>query len=233
MPTLLLVRHGRSTANTAGVLAGRAPGVTLDESGTAQAAALPGRLAALPLSVVVHSPLERCQATVGPLLAARPDVAAYPEERVTECDYGQWTGGALSDLGAEPLMRTVQSYPSGATFPGGESLRAMRDRAVAAVHEWDARVRAEHGPEAVWLMCSHGDVIKAVTADALGLHLDLFQRLHVSPGSVTVIRYTAERPFLLRLGDTGTLDSVAPPPSNTAADAASEEEGRATVGGGA
>jgi probable phosphomutase (TIGR03848 family) len=229
MPTLILVRHGRSTANTAGVLAGWTPGVALDERGTAQAAALPGRLAALPLAAAVTSPLQRCQETLAPLLAARRQLPLHKDERIGECHYGDWSGRKLAELADEPLMRVVQQHPSAAAFPGGESMRAMQARAVDAVRDWNARIEEEHGADAVYLMCSHGDVIKAIVADALGLHLDLFQRISVEPCSVTAIRYTQLRPFVVRLGDTGDFGSLAPREE-------SESEGRAgdaAVGGGA
>ncbi|EFL27358.1 phosphoglycerate mutase [Streptomyces himastatinicus ATCC 53653] len=181
MPTLILVRHGRSTANTAGVLAGWTPGVALDERGTAQAAELPGRLARLPLAAVVTSPLQRCQETLAPLLAARPDLPTHTEERIGECHYGDWSGRKLAELADEPLMNIVQQHPSAAAFPGGESMRAMQARAVDAVRDWNARIEGEHGADTTYLMCSHGDIIKAIVADALGLHLDLFQRISVEP----------------------------------------------------
>ncbi|WP_330238143.1 histidine phosphatase family protein [Streptomyces sp. NBC_00525] len=227
MPTLILVRHGRSTANTDGVLAGRTPGIALDERGRAQAAALPGRLAALPLAAVVSSPLQRCRETLEPLLAARPDLPRHVEERISECDYGDWSGRKLAELTDDPLMTVVQQHPSAATFPGGESMRAMQARAVEAVREWNARFEAEHGENALYVMCSHGDIIKSLVADALGLHLDLFQRVHADPCSVTAIRYTRLRPYLLRLGDTGDLAGLAPrePDAGAGQDAA--------VGGGA
>ncbi|MFD6437709.1 histidine phosphatase family protein [Streptomyces venezuelae] len=225
MPTLILVRHGRSTANTAGLLAGWTPGVALDERGSAQASALPGRLSALPLSEVVTSPLQRCRETVAPLLAARPGLQAHTEDRIGECDYGDWSGRKLAELTDEPLMEVVQRHPSAAAFPGGESMRAMQTRAAEAVREWNARVEREHGEDAVYLMCSHGDIIKSLVAEALGLHLDLFQRISVEPCSVTAIRYTRLRPFLVRLGDTGDFASLAPREEPSGDDA--------TVGGGA
>lgn len=225
MPTLLLVRHGRSTANTEGLLAGRTPGVALDDRGAAQAAALPARLAELPLSEVVVSPLQRCQETVRPLLDARPGLTAHTDDRIGECDYGDWTGRKLAELKDEPLMEVVQAHPSAAAFPGGESMSAMQSRAAEAVREWNARVEREHGADAVYLMCSHGDIIKSLVADALGLHLDLFQRISVEPCSITAIRYTRLRPFLVRLGDTGDFASLAPREEPPAGDA--------PVGGGA
>jgi probable phosphomutase (TIGR03848 family) len=219
MPTLILVRHGRSTANTEGLLAGWTPGVALDERGAAQAAALPGRLAGLPISEVVSSPLQRCQETVRPLHEARPGLTVHTDERIGECHYGDWTGRKLAELVDEPMMEVVQTHPAAVQFPGGESMRAMQTRAAEAVREWNARVERDHGPDAVFLMCSHGDIIKSLVADALGLHLDLFQRITVEPCSITAIRYTRLRPFLLRLGDTGDLASLVPreqPPADDA-----------------
>ncbi|MBW1602173.1 MSMEG_4193 family putative phosphomutase [Streptomyces sp. JJ66] len=236
MPTLLLVRHGRSTANTSGLLAGRTPGVALDDQGEAQAAALTARLADLPLALAVHSPLLRCRQTLQPLADARPDLPLYEDERIAECAYGDWTNRKLSELAGEPLMAAVQQHPSSVTFPGGETMRGMQQRAVDAVRDWNERVTAEHGADAVYLMCSHGDIIKSVVADALGLHLDLFQRVSVEPGSVTAIRYTPLRPFLVRLGDTGSLAALAPREPEGEAGGTAPAPGSdsdAAVGGGA
>ncbi len=173
---------------SSGVLAGWSPGVGLDDTGRAQATALAARLAALPLAAVVCCPLQRCQETVDPLLDTRPELPLHTDDRVGECHYGDWTGRKLSELAEEPLWATVQRHPSAAVFPGpeGESLRAMQARAVDAVRDWDQRIEAEHGPDALYLVCSHGDIIKALAADALGMHLDLFQRISADPCSVTV-----------------------------------------------
>lgn len=111
MPTLILVRHGRSTANTAGLLAGWTPGVALDERGAAQAAALPGRLAELPIAEVVSSPLQRCQETIQPLLDARPELRVHSDDRIGEAHYGDWSGRKLAELSGEPLMEVVQAHP--------------------------------------------------------------------------------------------------------------------------
>ncbi|MGW7574748.1 histidine phosphatase family protein [Streptomyces sp. NPDC054765] len=229
MPTLILVRHGRSTANTAGVLAGRAPGVALDERGAAQSAALPARLSRVPLTAVVSSPLQRCRETLQPLLDARPWLTLHTEDRISECDYGDWSGRKLAELNDEPLMQVVQQHPSAAAFPGGESMRAMQARAVDAVRDWNARIEEAHGPEAAYVMCSHGDIIKSLVADALGMHLDLFQRISVEPCSVTAIRYTRLRPYLVRLGDTGDFGSLVPREDGGGAGTGRD----AAVGGGA
>ncbi|MBB4894973.1 putative phosphomutase (TIGR03848 family) [Streptomyces olivoverticillatus] len=228
MPTLILVRHGRSTANTGGVLAGWTPGVALDERGRAQAAALPARLAELPLAAAVTSPLQRCRETLAPLLAARPELPLHTDERIGECRYGDWSGRKLAELADEPLWELVQRHPSSAVFPGGESVRAMQARAVDAVREWNERIAHLHGEDALYLMCTHGDLIKSIVADALGLHLDQFQRITADPCSVTAVRYTRLRPYLLRLGDTGDLAGLAP-----RGDAPADGAQDAAVGGGA
>ncbi|ONI63993.1 histidine phosphatase [Leifsonia sp. ALI-44-B] len=195
MATVLLVRHGRTTANAAGILAGRAAGVGLDQIGRDQAALTGERLAAVPLVAVVASPLERCQQTAEYILdhqAGTPHTSVDLD--LTECDYGQWQGRTLSELATEDLWSVVQSQPSAVIFPGGESMAAMQARSVAAIRRHDAAVEAEHGPEAVWAAVSHGDIIKSILADALGMHLDLFQRINVWPASVSIVRYGAGRP---------------------------------------
>jgi probable phosphomutase (TIGR03848 family) len=216
MPTVILVRHGRSSANTSGVLAGRTPGVKLDEVGREQAEAVAGRLAGLPLAALVTSPLERCRQTAAAIARGHDGLRARSDQRLTECGYGEWTGRKLSALAKDPLWRVVQQHPSGVTFPGGESMRDMQQRSVAAVRDHDARVGAEHGPDALWVAVTHGDVIKAIVADALALHLDQFQRIVVDTGSVTVIVYTPVRPFVVRQNDLGSeLGSLVPPAKKT------------------
>ncbi|MFS3129138.1 histidine phosphatase family protein [Nocardioides sp. Bht2] len=227
MATVILLRHGRSTANTGGVLAGRSPGVHLDEVGAAQADSAAERLAALRLSAVVSSPMERCQQTAAPVLAGR-ELPLRIEEGLTECDYGTWTGRPIKELVKEPLWGTVQQHPAAVTFPEGESMPALAARAVATVRRIDAELEAADGASAVWVAVSHGDVIKALLADALGMHLDLFQRLHVDPASISVIRYTAHRPFVLASNTAaGELSWLAP--KEASADAPATD---AVVGGG-
>ncbi|MEU8146563.1 MSMEG_4193 family putative phosphomutase [Nonomuraea sp. NPDC048901] len=199
MTTLLLARHGL-TALTGPVLAGRTPGVHLSEAGRAQAAALAGRIAGVRLDAIVSSPLERCQETAQAVAEGR-GMAVQTDERFVECGYGAWTGRPLKELAKEPLWQVVQAHPSAVTFPEGEALTEMQHRAVAAVREWNQRL----GEKGVYLACSHGDVIKAIVADALGLHLDQFQRITADPGALTVIRYAPLRPFVLRLNDMGEL----------------------------
>jgi probable phosphomutase (TIGR03848 family) len=229
MSTLLLLRHGL-TALTGPVLAGRTPGLHLDERGQAQAAATAARIAALPLAAVVTSPLERCTDTAQVVRAAQQEAGRDPawdvDERLIECGYGDWTGRQIKDLAKDPMWKVVQSQPSAARFPGGESLIEVSARAVAAVRDWDVRL----GPDAVWVACSHGDVIKAVLADALGLHLDQFQRIVVDPCSVSVVRYTDTRPYVLRVNDVGGELGVFAPPAKKGRRRKTSD---ATVGGGA
>ena len=232
MATVILVRHGRTTANSAGVLAGRTPGVRLDDTGTAQAARTAERLAAVPLVAVVTSPLERCRQTARAIVKAQERAPTKLTERgITECDYGAWQGRSLRDLAKEPLWKTVQTQPSAATFPEGESMATMQTRAVSAVRRLDALFEAEHGPAAVWVAVSHGDIIKSVLADALGMHLDLFQRIQVDPASVSIVRYTGARPYVLATNThAGDLSWLRPPPKKSRRRAKPAD---AEVGGGA
>jgi probable phosphomutase (TIGR03848 family) len=216
--TVILLRHGRSTSNTAGVLAGRSEGVDLDDKGREQAAGLIDRIGELPIRAVVSSPMLRCRRTVEPLAEA---LCLEPliDDRLSEVDYGEWTGRKIGELAKEPLWSVVQAHPSAAVFPGGEGLAQVQARAVAAVREHDRRLAlefGEHGGDVLWLACTHGDVIKSVIADAYGIHLDGFQRVTADPASVSVVRYTPLRPFVLHVNHTGARLSAAlraaPPP---------------------
>lgn len=214
MATLILMRHGRTTANASGTLAGRTPGVHLDDLGRQQAERAGARLAEIPLAELVSSPLERCRETAravaGAQSAGRPRI--HTDKGLNECDYGEWQGRALKDLAKLALWKTVQAQPSAVTFPGGESMPQMQARAVDAVRRRDAAVTSTHGAGAVWVAVSHGDVIKSLLADALGMHLDLFQRIQVDPASISVIRYTEQRPYVLASNThEGALGWLAPP----------------------
>jgi probable phosphomutase (TIGR03848 family) len=232
MATVILVRHGRTTANASGMLAGRTPGVLLDETGEGQARRTAERLAVVPLVAAVTSPLERCRQTAKAILAEQPKGLRLATDRgLTECDYGEWQGRPLKELAKEKLWSTVQTQPSAVTFPGGEAMTTMQSRAVSAVRRRDALIEAEHGPGAVWVAVSHGDLVKSILADALGMHLDLFQRLHVDPASVSIIRYTATRPYVLATNThSGDLSWLVPPAKKTGRRRSSTD---AVVGGGA
>jgi len=224
--TVVLVRHGL-TRLTGPVLAGWTPDLHLDERGAAQAAAVAERLRPLPLDAVVSSPLDRCLDTAAAVLHGR-DQELVVDDRLGECRYGDWTGRPLKELAKDPLWKVVQAHPSAVVFPGpeGEALRDTQARAVNAVRDWNARL----GPDATWLACSHGDVIKAIVADAMGLHLDSFQRIAIDPCSVTVLRYTELRPFVVRVNDTGGGVADLLPPKRKGRRRRSSD---AVVGGGA
>ena len=207
MATVILVRHGRTTANATGLLAGRAAGVNLDDIGREQATLTGDRLAAVSLVGVVSSPLERCQQTAAFILDRQSGAPYAPVDLdLTECDYGLWQGRTVTDLATEELWPVVQSQPSAVVFPGGESMAAMQARSVAAIRRHDAAFEAEHGPGAVWAAVSHGDIIKSILADALGMHLDLFQRINVGPASISIVRYGPNRPSVFATNtDAGDL----------------------------
>jgi probable phosphomutase (TIGR03848 family) len=227
MTTVVLLRHGRTTANAGGVLAGWTPGVQLDDSGRAQVQAVGERLAKVPLAAIVSSPLERCLQTADAVAAGR-ELTVQTDDRLGEARYGDWTGRTIKELAKEPLWRVVQQHPSAAVFPGpeGEGLAQTQARAVAAVRGWNATL----GPDAVWLACSHGDVIKAILADALGLHLDQFQRIVVDPASISIVTYTETRPFVVRVNDSGgDVSGLIPAPKRGRRRKASSD---AVVGGG-
>jgi broad specificity phosphatase PhoE len=251
--TVLLVRHGL-TASTGQVLTGWTPGIGLDERGLAQAKALAERLAKVPLAAIVTSPLERCQQTAEAIAATgdgnpgdpNPGDTAVPrpapgdtaaqrpapavDDRVGECHYGDWTGKELKELAKDPLWPVVQAHPSAVRFPGadGEAMLDMQHRAVSAIRDWNIKL----GPDATYVVCSHGDVIKAIVADALGLHLDMCQRIQPDPCSLTVIRYTPLRPFLVRMNDVGGgVADLLPHPREEGKGELDESD--AAVGGGA
>ncbi|MGW0003842.1 histidine phosphatase family protein [Nocardia grenadensis] len=210
--TVILLRHGVSTSNTGGTLAGRSSGVELTDRGGEQARTVADRLAGLPISRIVTSPLLRCQRTVSPL-AAELGLEPVVDDRLAEVDYGEWTGRRIQDLLQEPLWQVVQRHASAAVFPGGEGLAQVQARAVSAIREHDRALAELHDGDQLWVACTHGDVIKAVLADALGIHLDGFQRIMVEPASLSVVRYTRTAPFVTRMNDTGAdLSGLAPAP---------------------
>lgn len=232
MPTVVLVRHGRTEANASGILAGWSPGVFLDDEGESQVAQVGRSLASVALAGVVASPLDRTQQTAEAIMvaqrAAGHDPAFRVDERLGECRYGDWTGRPLAELAQESLWGAVQAHPSSVTFPGegGESLLDMHHRATTAIRHWNE----EFGSESMYCVVSHGDVIKAILADALGMHLDHFQRIHVDPASVSIVRYTNLRPFVMRVnGSTASLADVLGRLQKPHA----EESSDAAVGGGA
>jgi probable phosphoglycerate mutase len=200
--TVLLVRHG-ATPTTGRVLPGRAPGLHLSDDGRAQAEAVARRLARLKAVAAVYaSPLERARETALPIARAR-GLAVRIERGLLELDIGEWTGLRLDRVSRKPEWQTVQRYPSGFRFPGGESFTEMQARITGAL----ARLVERHRGGAV-VAVSHADPIKAALAHALGMHLDLFQRLAIAPGSVTTIAYGPGGPAVLGVN---ALADGAPP----------------------
>jgi len=194
---LLLVRHGQ-TPTTGATLPGRAKGLHLAEAGIAQAGEVATRIAGLAkVDAVYASPLERTRETAKPIALAR-GLKVVPERGLLECDFGEWTGARLADLRKKPEWQTVQRYPSGFRFPGGESFSEMQQRMVTTLE----RLAARHRGGTV-VAVSHADPIKAAVAHALGTHLDLFQRIVVSPCSVSAILLTPSGPVVLAVNSTG------------------------------
>lgn len=224
---VFLVRHG-ATPTTGAVLPGRAPGLHLSDRGKAQAASAGERLKtwsqpAIPedgkrprrskksppsrrprISGVYASPLERTKETAGAIASALGSTVRT-DRGLLECDFGEWTGGSLKDLSKRPEWSTVQRYPSGFRFPGGESFSEMQTRIVRALHG----ICERHPGEAV-VAVSHADPIKAAVADAMGTHLDLFQRIVISPCSITAISYNTLGPTVLAVNSTGSLEELIP-----------------------
>jgi probable phosphomutase (TIGR03848 family) len=229
---VLIVRHGL-TASTGTALTGWTPGISLDDRGRAQASAVGARLAGLPIDAIVSSPLDRCRETAEAIARARNGTAlpVQLDERVGECHYGDWTGQPLRKLAKDPLWPVVQAHPSAVRFPGpaGESMVDMQARAVSALRDWNARL----GRDAVYVVCSHGDVIKSILTDSLGMHLDMCQRIQVDPCSLSVIRYTPLRPFVLRMNDTGGDVSSLKRPDKKVPGGSARHVADAQVGGGA
>jgi probable phosphoglycerate mutase len=199
---VLLVRHGQ-TPTTGQVLPGRRPGLHLSEQGEAQAQAVAERIAPLKkVAAVYASPLERTRETAAPIARA-VGRRVRSERGLLECDFGDWTGGDLKALAKKPEWGTVQHYPSGFRFPGGESFTEMQTRITGTLQ----RLSRSHAGETV-VAVSHADPIKAAVAHALGTHLDLFQRIVISPCSVTAIAYGPNGPAVLCVNSTGDLAAM-------------------------
>jgi probable phosphoglycerate mutase len=194
---VLYVRHGQ-TPSTGQQLPGRAPGLHLSDAGRDQATATAGRVAELKqVDAVYTSPLERARETAAPIAAAR-QLKAVVDRGLLECDFGDWTGVELKKLMKQPEWRTVQGYPSGFRFPGGESFLEMQDRIVGT-----AQRLVQRHPGGVVVCVSHADPIKAAVAHALGTHLDLFQRIVISTCSISAVAYGMGGPVVLTVNSTG------------------------------
>ena len=201
---MLLVRHGR-TPTTGKILPGRAKGLHLSDEGNGEAQAVADRLASVKkIDVIYASPLERARETAMPL-AKQLKMTVKIDKGLLECEFGEWTGKPLAELYKLPEWNTVQRYPSGFRFPGGESFSEMQARFVSTL----ADIRAKHVGQTIAIF-SHADPIKAAVADAMGTHLDLFQRITISTCSVTAITYGPTGPNVLTVNDTGNLGTLRP-----------------------
>jgi probable phosphomutase (TIGR03848 family) len=199
---VLLIRHGQ-TPTTGIKLPGRAKGLHLSDVGQTQAEAVAGQLDTVTkIDAIYASPLERARETAQPL-AKRRGLPVVIDKGLYECDFGDWTGADLKDLYKKPEWTTVQRYPSGFRFPNGESFSEMQTRMVSAI----GRLVAAH-PGGTIALVSHADPIKAAVADALGTHLDLFQRISISTCSVTAISYSAAGPNVLTVNATSDLGKL-------------------------
>ncbi|HEV1998536.1 MAG TPA: MSMEG_4193 family putative phosphomutase [Candidatus Dormibacteraeota bacterium] len=203
---LLLVRHGL-TDLTETRLIGRLPGVSLNEKGRAQAGAAADLVAPLPLAAIFCSPMERTQQTAAPLAESK-GLSVEQLEGLLEVDYGEWAGQEFKVLRKTELWKVVQQHPSGARFPGGESVREAQARIVGTIEG----ILARH-PKDVVAAFSHSDMIKLAVAHFTGVHLDLYQRLVVSAGSVTALHLGSGPPALVKLNEVGSLADLQPPPS--------------------
>lgn len=190
---VLLIRHGENDWVGTDRLAGRTPGVHLNDKGRSQAAQLAGLLQNQPIQAIYSSPLERCMETARPL-GHQLGVPVQPEAGIMEVDYGAWQGGALKELSATPEWQMVQHYPSQFRFPGGETLHESQTRAVDAIN----RLAANHDGATIALF-SHGDIIRTSLAHYLGVPLDLFQRIAIHTASISAIGFFNGRPMVLAI----------------------------------
>ena len=200
MTTILLIRHAVNDFVKTGKLAGRLAGVRLNEEGLAQAEALGRRLAEAPLASVYSSPLERTMETAAAIAANHPQLSALARHEITEVDYGDWQGKAISELQKRKMWAVVQEYPSRARFPNGESMRGAQTRIVNAI---EALAR-QHPGQMIALVC-HADLIKMALAHYLGMHLDVFQRIVIAPASISALHLGHSRPFIVGMNDIAHL----------------------------
>ncbi|MDZ7578048.1 MAG: MSMEG_4193 family putative phosphomutase [Candidatus Nanopelagicales bacterium] len=208
MTNVLLLAEGRNTAEAQGLLPGWMPDAGLDDVGRKQAEAAALRLREVRFCAIVTSPLEGCRQTAEVVAKQRRrDLPVHAELDLASCRYGDWTGMPLDVVRKEPLWESVLHVPSAVRFPGGESLSEMQIRALHAIGSWNQRL----GGESTYVVVSHGDVIRSILADALGLHLDMFRRIEVRPGSISVIKYQDGPCVVSRLNDDGSdLTSYSP-----------------------
>jgi probable phosphoglycerate mutase len=194
---LLLIRHAQNDWVKSGRLAGRTPAVHLNDEGKNQAKALGSRLESSKLTALYSSPLERARETAEAIADRHPELTVIVEEGLNEVDFGAWAGERLRKLRRRRLWQTVQRTPSQATFPGGEAIRNMQNRLINTLES----IAANYGSGRVAVV-SHSDVIKAAVAHYAGMHLDMFQRLIISPASISTVVLGQHGPLIVQLNDT-------------------------------
>ena len=197
MTTILLIRHAVNDFVKTGKLAGWTPNVHLNDEGIAQADALGQRLANIPLNAIYASPLERTMETAEAIQKHHTNLTIQTNKQIGEVQYGDWEGKKIAALRRRKMWEVVQEYPSRARFPNGEAMRDVQTRAVSEIE----RLVEQH-PRQMVAIVSHADLIKMVIAHYLGMHLDNFQRIVVSPASITTIQLGHSRPFLVTINDT-------------------------------
>lgn len=203
MTTILLIRHATNDFVKTGKLAGWTPGVHLNEEGKMQAQALGQRLADAPIKALYASPLERTMQTAEAICQHHPHLEIHQNSAIGEVRYGDWEGMAISELAKRKMWSVVQQYPSRASFPNGETMREVQVRAVNEIE----RLVALH-PRDMIAVVSHADLIKMTLAHYLGTHLDNFQRIHVSPASISALVLGHGRPFVATMNDTAHVTQM-------------------------
>ena len=206
MSTIIFLRHGHSAANASDLLTGQLPGVDLSKKGKVQADQLVDRIGKNRIDYLHVSPIQRCQLTIDPWLRSKNSTSLTSMsivDGITEIDFGLWSGRKLSSLRRLPLWKEVQNQPSKVTFPGGESFRAAQKRAVSAVQKI-SEIRGDK----THLVVSHSDVIKLVTAHLLGMQLDKFQSIQISPATFTVFKVHKGNFSLLTTNSSSTLKEL-------------------------
>ena len=203
MTTILLIRHAVNEYVKTGKLAGRMEGVHLNDEGKAQAEALGQRLAKAPLAGIYSSPMERTLETAAAIARGHPQLTVEARTEIIEVEYGDWQGMAISALQRRKMWAVVQEYPSRAYFPNGEALRDVQARMVNAIEALARR----HPAGMIALVC-HADLIKLALAHYLGMHLDVFQRIVISPASISTLQLGHSRPFILGMNDIAHLSEL-------------------------
>lgn len=203
MTYILLIRHAVNDFVKTGKLAGRTPGVHLNDDGKAQAEALGKRLAPTKLNQIISSPLDRTMETAQAVAAHHPHLEIQLNDEIGEVDYGDWQGASIGSLRHRKMWNVIQEYPTRAYFPNGETMRNVQTRAVNEIE----RLTANHPSDTIAIF-SHADLIKMVVAHYLGMHLDVFQRIVISPASITGIQLGHSRPFITTMNDTAHVQAL-------------------------